>query len=183
MAAKQQAAVNAQLLVGSSGTAPEAGGLQLRVRPQGKVSGAAAAAAGAGGKGDAAGKPGNAVAAAAAAALIKEFSTSAGPRVDGGKAGGGGPVMVSWKQRAAGLAADLAADAKVAEDMALLAAASDRRSAMELDDDDLGGTGGGDAAVARRKKQQEGDAVVPAWVPPSNQRGDGRTALNDKLGY
>lgn len=174
LSAKQQAAVNAQLLVGTSGALQEAGGLQLRVRPQGKT----AAAGGAVGGG---GKPVNSVAAAAAAALIKEFSSSAGAgKAEGihGSSGSRQPVvssiptvMTGYKKRAADLIADLAADAKVAADLALLSSVSDGRRAMELEEAD--GALGGDGVRGASE----------AWVPPADQRGDGRTAANDKFGY
>lgn len=35
----------------------------------------------------------------------------------------------------------------------------------------------------KRKKYDEDDPNYDSWVPPSQQSGDGRTALNDKLGY
>lgn len=35
----------------------------------------------------------------------------------------------------------------------------------------------------KRKKYDEDDPNYDTWVPPSQQSGDGRTALNDKLGY
>lgn len=35
----------------------------------------------------------------------------------------------------------------------------------------------------KRKKYDEDDPNYDTWVPPSEQSGDGRTSLNDKLGY
>ena len=194
IAVKQQATVNAQLLVGSSGVAPEAGGLQLRVRPQGKAGGGQSSAASSGGAV-------NAVAAAAAAALIKEFSSSAGAGraegVHGRAAAAGGPheaaptrpsasstevavsvqpsagALTGYKKRAADLRADLAAEARVAADLALLSAASDRGGTAEDEMDCGAGVEVGGC----------GDGLGPVWAPPADQQGDGRTAANDKFGY
>ena len=184
-AAKQLAAVNAQLLLGSSGAAPEAGGLQLRVRPQGKAGGVPSASAGG---------PVNAVAAAAAASLIREFSSSAGAgRAEGlngssteasalrKPSGPSGPSsttsggMSGYKKRAADLREDLAAEARVAADLAILSAASDGRRNDDDDSED-----GGLKGRARGAGSGEEAAV---WVPPADQLGDGRTAANDKFGY
>lgn len=90
------------------------------------------------------------------------------------------------------LAAELAADAKVAEAMALLEAAERRRvgSADDMDQGPEDGRGqgeggrgagqGGSRAGAATGNEGQG---VDEWAPPQNQTGDGRTALNQRFGY
>ena len=36
---------------------------------------------------------------------------------------------------------------------------------------------------AKRKKYDEDDPNYDTWMPPLHQSGDGRTSLNDRLGY
>ncbi len=68
------------------------------------------------------------------------------------------------------------AEAKVLADLALLKSARNRGLAGSED-----ATGGGEASAAA---SDEGDAAAAAeWRPPEGQRGDGRTKLNDLLGY
>ncbi len=62
-----------------------------------------------------------------------------------------------------------AAEAAVSADLELLAAA--RRRQAEL------------AAAAAEEEAAAAAAAQAQWQPPSGQRGDGRTSLNDKLGY
>lgn len=79
--------------------------------------------------------------------------------------------MSGYKKRAADLREDLAAEARVAADLAILSAASDGRRDDSEDSGNLKGARGGSG---------EEEAM---WVPPADQLGDGRTAANDKFGY
>lgn len=93
------------------------------------------------------------------------------------------------------LAAELAADAKVAEAMALLEAAERRRVGV-ADDMDQGiedGRGQGEGVRGAGQEGSRAGAAIGAkgqgtvgadeWAPPQDQTGDGRTALNQRFGY
>lgn len=86
------------------------------------------------------------------------------------------------------------ADAAVDADLALLRAAGQRRQAEEQALRELEGLP--DPRVTPETHQPMGqpkrdgasadggaEAMVDVWAPPTDQKGDGRTALNDKYGY
>ena len=73
--------------------------------------------------------------------------------------------------------------------MALLAAASERRGSGAGDGDeeegDCGEEEAGGGRVSSRGGGKAGEDVAEAhvWAPPSGQKGDGKTALNERFGY
>ena len=69
---------------------------------------------------------------------------------------------------------------QVAADMALLAAASERSGSGDGDEEDVGG---GRTSSKGRGRGGEDVAEANVWVPPSGQKGDGKTALNERFGY
>jgi hypothetical protein len=108
-------------------------------------------------------------------------------------------VVQAYKRRANALVAELVADAKVAADLALLSAATERKE-YYYDNEPAPTTDAVEQGacdqntyeavhVTTKAHYAKADDDAPeaveaaAWVPPSNQKGDGRTALNDKFGY
>lgn len=90
------------------------------------------------------------------------------------------PAQSSYESRRAHIAQALAATntGSVAADEAVGGGNADATAAVLADLAVLqaarGGGGGGDEA---------GDEAAAEWRPPEGQRGDGRTRLNDQLGY
>ena len=64
--------------------------------------------------------------------------------------------------------------------MALLAAASERSGSGDGDEEDVGG---GRTSSKGRGRGGEDVAEANVWAPPSGQKGDGKTALNERFGY